>query len=81
MIGNRNPGSRWYRSSPVSRAMIATGRVVLGPTEVWVAGIPPGKIGHFAGEARVTTANDVDGGPSQQCFIGDRRSARLPVLA
>ncbi|MFD8565208.1 DUF4158 domain-containing protein, partial [Streptosporangium canum] len=26
----------------------------LGPTEVWLEGIPPGKIAHFAGEARVT---------------------------
>ncbi len=26
----------------------------LGPTEAWLEGIPPGKIVHFAGEARVT---------------------------
>jgi hypothetical protein len=28
----------------------------LGPTEVWLAGIPPGKIAHFAGEAAVADA-------------------------
>ncbi|MEV4241949.1 hypothetical protein AB0J63_00910 [Streptosporangium canum] len=26
----------------------------LGPTEKWLEAIPPGKIAHFAGEARVT---------------------------
>jgi hypothetical protein len=26
----------------------------IGPTENWLEGIPPGKIAHFAGEARVT---------------------------
>ena len=31
----------------------------LGPTEVWMAGLPPGKIAHFAGEARVTDAADM----------------------
>ncbi len=30
----------------------------LGPTEVWLEGIPPGKIGNFAGEARVTSVED-----------------------
>ncbi|MDR7304480.1 Tn3 family transposase [Haloactinomyces albus] len=31
----------------------------LGPTEQWLEGIPPGKIAHFAGEARVTDAADM----------------------
>jgi Domain of unknown function (DUF4158) len=31
----------------------------LGPTEVWLEGIPPGKIAHFAGEARVTDVGDL----------------------
>ena len=31
----------------------------LGPTEVWLRGIPPGKVGHFAGEARVTDVADL----------------------
>jgi TnpA family transposase len=30
----------------------------LGPTEAWLGGVPPGKISHFAGEARVTDAAD-----------------------
>ena len=30
----------------------------LGATEVWLAGVPPGKVGHFAGEARVTDVAD-----------------------
>ena len=30
----------------------------LGPTEAWLDGVPPGKISHFAGEARVTDAAD-----------------------
>ncbi len=30
----------------------------LGPTEAWLEGVPPGKISHFAGEARVTDAAD-----------------------
>ncbi|WP_198287046.1 hypothetical protein [Frankia sp. QA3] len=30
----------------------------LGPTGEWLEGIPPGKIAHFAGEARVTDAAD-----------------------
>ncbi len=30
----------------------------LGPTGDWLRGIPPGKIGHFAGEARVTDVAD-----------------------
>jgi TnpA family transposase len=31
----------------------------LGPTEVWLRGVPPGKISHFAGEAKVTDAADL----------------------
>ncbi|MEV0353508.1 DUF4158 domain-containing protein [Nonomuraea sp. NPDC050680] len=31
----------------------------LGPTEVWLEGVPPGKIAHFAGEARVTDIADL----------------------
>lgn len=31
----------------------------LGPTEMWLQGVPPGKIGHFAGEARVTDVADL----------------------
>src|SRR5260370_1459016 len=31
----------------------------LGPTEVWLRRIPPGKVGHFAGEARVTDVADL----------------------
>ena len=31
----------------------------IGPTEVWLDGVPPGKIAHFAGEARVTDAADL----------------------
>lgn len=31
----------------------------LGPTEEWLEGIPPGKVAHFAGEARVTDVADL----------------------
>ncbi|MER5427308.1 transposase [Streptosporangium roseum] len=31
----------------------------LGATEVWLEGVPPGKISHFAGEARVTDVADL----------------------
>jgi TnpA family transposase len=31
----------------------------LGPTEEWLDGVPPGKIAHFAGEARVTDVADL----------------------
>ncbi len=31
----------------------------LGPTESWLEGVPPGKIAHFAGEARVTHVADL----------------------
>ena len=31
----------------------------IGPTEVWLEGIPPGKIAHLAGEARVTDVADL----------------------
>jgi hypothetical protein len=36
-----------------------TGLDALGPTEEWLDGIPPGKIAHFDGEARVTDAADM----------------------
>jgi hypothetical protein len=32
---------------------------VIGPTELWLEGVPPGKIAHFAGEARVTDVADL----------------------
>ncbi len=44
----------------------------LGPTETWLEGIPPGKIGHFAGEARVTTVED---------FVRIGEAKRLTLLA
>jgi len=31
----------------------------IGPTEQWFRGVPPGKISHFCGEARVTDAADM----------------------
>ncbi|WP_460304036.1 DUF4158 domain-containing protein [Actinocorallia aurea] len=31
----------------------------IGPTEVWLEGVPPGKVAHFAGEARVTDIADM----------------------
>jgi TnpA family transposase len=31
----------------------------LGPTEAWLESIPPGKVAHFAGEARVTDVADL----------------------
>ncbi len=31
----------------------------IGPAGAWLQGVPPGKIGHFAGEARVTDAADM----------------------
>lgn len=31
----------------------------LGPTDVWLRGVPPGKISHFAGEAKVTDVADL----------------------
>jgi hypothetical protein len=45
--GQAGPGGGWRAAS---RA--------LGPTEAWLEGIPPGKIAHFAGEARVTDVVD-----------------------
>jgi hypothetical protein len=43
-----------------------------GPTEHWLDGIPPGKIGHFAGEARTTTVED---------FVRVGEAKRLTLLA
>ncbi|GAA3520103.1 hypothetical protein GCM10023075_81950 [Streptosporangium album] len=31
----------------------------IGPTGAWLEGVPPGKVAHFAGEARVTDAADM----------------------
>lgn len=31
----------------------------IGPTEAWLADVPPGKIAHFAGEARVANVDDM----------------------
>jgi hypothetical protein len=31
----------------------------IGPAELWLEGVPPGKIAHFAGEARVTDVADL----------------------
>ena len=31
----------------------------IGPTEAWLAGVPMAKVGHFAGEARLTDAADM----------------------
>lgn len=31
----------------------------IGPAGAWLEGVPPGKVGHFAGEARVTDAADM----------------------
>jgi TnpA family transposase len=44
----------------------------LGPAEVWLGGIPPGKIGNFAGEARVTSVED---------FTRVKDARRLTLLA
>jgi hypothetical protein len=41
------------------RLAYLAGLDALGPTEVWLEGVPPGKIAHFAGEARVTDAADM----------------------
>lgn len=47
----------------------------LGPTEVWLAGVPPGKIAHFAGEARVTDAADM-----RKVLADDKRLTLLICL-
>ncbi|MGJ6969864.1 hypothetical protein ACSDR0_49135 [Streptosporangium sp. G11] len=31
----------------------------IGPTRVWLEGVPPGKVAHFAGEVRGTDAADM----------------------
>ncbi|WP_424532906.1 DUF4158 domain-containing protein [Sphaerisporangium viridialbum] len=41
------------------RLAFLRGLDALGPTEAWLEGIPPGKIAHFAGEARVTDVADL----------------------
>jgi TnpA family transposase len=47
----------------------------IGPTEAWLAGVPMAKIGHFAGEARLTDAADM----KKPGDAGDAR--RLTLLA
>jgi hypothetical protein len=47
----------------------------LGPTEVWLAGVPPGEITHFAGEARVTDAADM-----RKVLADDKRLTLLICL-
>lgn len=47
----------------------------LGPTEQWLDGIPPGKVAHFAGEARVTDAADM-----RKVLNGDKRLTLLISL-
>jgi hypothetical protein len=44
----------------------------LGPTQEWLAGIPPGKITHFAGEAAVADAGEL-------ADVGEEK--RLTLLA
>ncbi len=41
------------------RLELLEGIDAIGPTEVWLDGVPPGKIAHFAGEARVTYVADM----------------------
>lgn len=41
------------------RLDLLAGIDAIGPTEMWLDGVPPGKIAHFAGEARVTDAADM----------------------
>jgi hypothetical protein len=38
---------------------LLSSRDAMGPTEAWREGIPPGKIAHIAGEARVTDIADL----------------------
>ncbi|WP_405149178.1 Tn3 family transposase [Sphaerisporangium sp. NBC_01403] len=47
----------------------------LGPTEAWLERIPPGKIAHFAGEARVTDAADM-----RKVLNNDKRLTLLITL-
>ncbi|WP_248958473.1 Tn3 family transposase [Sphaerisporangium perillae] len=41
------------------RLELLEGIDAIRPTEVWLNGVPPGKIAHFAGEARVTDVADM----------------------
>jgi hypothetical protein len=41
------------------RLELLAGIDAIGPTEEWLEGVPPGKIAHFAGEARVTDVGDL----------------------
>lgn len=47
----------------------------LDPTEQWLDGVPPGKVAHFAGEARVTDAADM-----RKVLNDDKRLALLVSL-
>jgi hypothetical protein len=63
----RRSGFDWLKDSAQAatlgkfkdRLAYLAGLDALGPTEEWLKGIPPGKIAHFAGEARVTDASDM----------------------
>jgi hypothetical protein len=46
------------RADGSSSALLADIEAI-GPAGAWLEGVPPGKIGHFAGEARVTDAADM----------------------
>jgi hypothetical protein len=43
----------------------------LGETEAWLEGVPPAKVGHFAGQARVTDVGDLRrvGDPKRRVLI------------
>jgi hypothetical protein len=47
----------------------------LGPTEAWLEGVPPAKVSHFAGEARVTDASDL-----RKYGDGKRRALVIALL-
>lgn len=47
----------------------------LGPTEVWLEGVPSGKIAHFAGEARVTDVADL-----RKVLVEDKRLTLIASL-
>jgi hypothetical protein len=47
----------------------------LGPTEAWLQGVPPAKVSHFAGEARVTDASDL-----RRYGDGKRRALVIALL-
>jgi hypothetical protein len=47
----------------------------LGPSEVWLEGVPSGKIAHFAGEARVTDVADL-----RKVLVEDKRRTLIVSL-